>query len=112
MKRKHMPDRYETVRQGVKVGGRTLYVDVGRDADGVIRSVFLDAYKTGTVQRALLEVISVLLSISLQYDIPLTKLTRKLRGTKFDPAGIVVGGNKIRFASSPLDFVGKYLEEA
>ena len=107
-----MPNRYECVRQGVKVGGRTLYVDVGRDGDGIVRSVFLDAYKTGTVQRALLEVVSVLLSIGLQYDIPLTKITRKLRGTKFEPAGIVVGDNKVRFASSPLDYVAKHLEEA
>lgn len=112
MKRKHMPNRYEITRQGVKLGGRALYVEVGRDRDGVIRSLFLDTYKTGTEQRALVEVIARLLSIALQYDVPLAKLTKLVRGTKFKPAGIVVGDNKVRFASSPLDYVAKHLEEA
>ena len=112
MKRKHMPNRYETVRQGVKVGGRTLYVDVGRDNDGVIRSLFIDTYKTGTEQRALIEVVSRLISLGLQYDVPLDKVTHMLRGTKFKPAGVVQGDSKVRFASSPLDYVGKYLEDA
>ena len=112
MKRKRMPARYETTRQGVKLGGRALYVDVGRDSDGVVRSIFLDTYKTGTEQRALVEVIARLLSIALQYDVPLAKLTKLVRGTKFKPAGIVVGDSKVRFASSPLDYVAKHLEEA
>ena len=111
MKRKHMPNRYECVRQGVKVGGRTLYVDVGRDTDHVIRSLFVDAYKTGTEQRALIEVISKVISIALQYDVPLGKLVRAIKGTKFKPAGIVQGDRKVRFASSPLDYVAKHLTE-
>ena len=106
-----MPNRYECTRQGVKVGGRTLYVDVGRDTDNQVRVLFIDTCKTGTEQRALMEVVSRLISLGLQYDVPLDKITRMLRGTKFKPAGIVVGSNKIRFASSPLDFVGKYLDD-
>ena len=107
-----MPDRYETTRQGVKVGGRTVYVDIGRDSDGVIRSLFIDTYKTGTEQRALMEVVARLISLGLQYDVPLDKVTKLIRGTKFKPSGIVVGDNKVRFATSPLDYVAKHLEEA
>ena len=106
-----MPDRYETTRQGVKVGGRTLYVDVGRDTDNQVRVLFIDTYKTGTEQRALMEVVSRLISLGLQYDVPLDKITRMLKGTKFKPAGIVVGDSKVRFASSPLDYVAKHLGE-
>lgn len=109
MTRKPMPDRYETVRQGVKVGGRTLYVDIGRDRDGAVRSVFIDTYKTGTEQRALMEVVSRLISLGLQYDVPLDKVVRLIRGTKFKPSGIVVGDPRVRFASSPLDYVAKHL---
>src|SRR3990167_514770 len=112
MKRKHMPARYETVRQGVKIGWRTLYVDVGRDADNAVRVLFIDTYKTGTEQRALMEVISRMISLGLQYDVPLEKITHMLRGTKFKPAGVVQGDSKIRFASSPLDYVAKHLEDA
>ena len=107
-----MPNRYDCIRQAVKVGGRTLYVDVGRDSEGVIRSLFVDTYKTGTEQRALVEVVSKVISIALQYDVPLGKLSRAIRGTKFKPAGIVVGDNKVRFASSPLDYVAKHLEDS
>ena len=106
-----MPDRYETARQGVKIGGRTLYVDVGKDDTGVIRVLFIDTYKTGTEQRALMEVVSRLMSVGLQYGVPLVKITKLIRGTKFKPAGIVVGDNKVRFASSPLDYVAKHLTE-
>lgn len=111
MKRHRMPDRYETTRQGVKIGGRTLYVDVGKDSDGVMRVLFIDTYKTGTEQRALMEVVSRMISLGLQYDVPLEKITHMLRGTKFKPAGIVQGDSKVRFASSPLDYVAKHLTE-
>ena len=110
MKRKGMPARYETVRQGVKVGGHSLYVDVGRDSEGIVRAIFIDAYKTGTEQRAIMEVVSRLISLGLQYDLPLDKVVKLIRGTKFKPAGIVQGDSRVRFASSPLDFVAKYLE--
>ena len=111
MKRHRLANRYETVRQGIKLGGRTLYVDVGRDTDNIVRSVFIDTYKTGTESRALVEVIARLISLGLQYDVPLEKVCKLLRGTKFKPAGIVVGDPKVRFASSPLDYLAKHLGE-
>src|SRR3990167_8385888 len=111
MKRHRLANRYETVRQGIKVGGRTLYVDVGRDTDNVVRSVFIDTYKTGTESRALVEVIARLISLGLQYDVPLEKIIELLRGTKFKPAGIVVGDSRVRLASSPLDYLVKHLED-
>ena len=112
MKRHRLTNRYETTRQGVKIGGRTLYVDVARDSDGSVRSVFIDTYKTGTEQRALIEVIARLISLGLQYDVPLDKVVKLMRGTKFKPAGVVVGDPDIHFASSPLDFIAKHLEDA
>lgn len=111
MTRKKMPARYDVVRQRVKLGGRTIYVDIGRDAEGVIRSLFVDAYKTGTEPRALMEVISRAVSLLLQYDVPLATVAKLLRGTKFSPAGSVDKDPKVHFASSPLDYVAKHLTE-
>ena len=109
MKRHRLPDRYETTRQGIKLGGRTLYVDVGRDTDNVVRSVFVDFGKTGTDARAWSQVFFMAVSIGLQYGVPLAKYLKLMRGTQFPPKGIVVGDSKVRFASSPLDYLAKHL---
>lgn len=105
-----MPDRYNTTRQHVKIAGKTLYVDIGCDKDGVPRSLFIDVAKTGEELRALLEFSAVMTSLALQGGINLDTVIRAMRDTKFKPQGPVVGDDKVRFASSPLDYVGKHLE--
>lgn len=110
MKRYPMPNRYDTVRQHAKIAGKTLYVDIGVDKDGVPRSVFLDIAKTGEELRALLEFAAMMSSLALQGGTNLDTVIRAMKGTKFKPQGPVTGDEKVHFASSPLDYVGKHLE--
>lgn len=111
-----MPARYETTRRGAKVGGQTIYLEVGKDDDGTTRSVFVDFGKTGTDARAWSQVFFMAVSIGLQHGVPIKKYVKLMRGTKFPPHGIVtVNGKvdtKVKFASSPLDYIAKHLEES
>jgi ribonucleoside-diphosphate reductase alpha chain len=57
----------------------------------------------------LYDVIARLVSLSLQYGAPISKVGDLLLNTKFEPAGAVQGHESIRFCSSLVDLVGKHL---
>lgn len=107
-----LPARRETIRQAVKIAGHTLYLDVGlyphrkRERVG---EVFIVVRRTGEHERALLDTIARMISLGLQHHVPLARYVTMLVGTRFAPAGPVVGDARIKFCTSPLDYVGRYL---
>lgn len=109
MKRKPMPNRRETIRQRVTIGGKRLFVDVGLYKEGNVGEVFISVEKTGSDLRATMDVVARLVSVGLQSGIKLERYITMLHNTRFAPAGVVVGDSRIKFASSPLDYVARYL---
>ena len=109
MKRKHMPNRRETIRQRVTIGGKRLFVDVGLYKEGDVGEIFLAIERTGSDLRATMDVVARLVSVGLQSGVKLERYIDMLHNTRFAPAGVVTGDKRIKFASSPLDYVARYL---
>ena len=109
MKRKSMPNRRETVRQRVTIGGKRLFLDVGLYREGTVGEIFVTIEKTGSDLRATMDVVARLVSVGLQCGIKMERFIKMLHNTRFAPAGIVTGDKRIKFASSPLDYVARYL---
>lgn len=109
MKRKLMPNRRETIRQRVTIAGKRLFVDVGLYKEGTVGEIFLSVEKTGSDLRSTMDVVARLVSVGLQSGILLERFINMLHNTRFAPAGIVTGDKRIKFASSPLDYVARYL---
>ena len=109
MKRKPMPNRRETVRQRVTLAGQRLFLDVGLYKDGTVGEVFISVGRTGSDLRATMDVVARLVSVGLQSGIKLERFITMLHNTRFAPAGVVMGGQRIKFASSPLDYVARHL---
>ena len=109
MKRKHMPNRRETIRQRVTIAGKRLFVDVGLYKEGTVGEVFISVEKTGSDLRATMDVVARLVSVGLQSGVKLERYIDMLHNTRFAPAGVVTGDKRIKFASSPLDYVARYL---
>ena len=109
MKRKHMPNRRETIRQRVTIAGKRLFVDVGLYKEGTVGEIFISVEKTGSDLRSTMDVVARLVSVGLQSGVKLERYITMLHNTRFAPAGVVVGDKRIKFASSPLDYVARYL---
>lgn len=109
--RRQLPPRRPVLRQRVKIAGQNLYLDIGftdihvRDP----REIFIVVQKTGGELRALMDVTARMISVGLQHGVPLSRYIDLLVGTRFNPAGPVVGDERIKFCSSPLDYVARHL---
>lgn len=107
--RRELPSRHEHVTQKVRVPARTLYITVHRDPNPAELLLRMKGEGCTVEVVALYDVIARLASLALQYRAPLEKVGDMLQGTKFEPAGPVQGDPRIKFTSSPLNYVGRHL---
>ena len=86
-----------------------VYATVGLFPDGRPGELFLVAKKTGTLVRGLCHVLAIIISVALQYGVPLETIIGKLKGVGFEPAGLT-GNKDIPMVRSIADYVGRWLE--
>lgn len=103
-----------SVRHRVDIAGQEMYIHASPFSGGSIESgdigeVFLDIAKEGSTTSGMFDCFAIMLSLGLQYGIPLDKVIEKFKGTRFDPQGITDDPN-IRFTSSPIDYLVRWLE--
>lgn len=86
------------------VGGFEGYITMNDFPDGRPGEIFLHGIgKDGTLATGLMDLVAVLISIALQYGVPLHQITKFMVGMDFEP--------KDEQYSSIPDFLGRYLEE-
>lgn len=108
VRRKLPAKRHGFVREAI-VGGHKVFLRTGEYEDGSIGEIFIDMYKEGASFKGLLNCFAVLASKSLQYGMPLEELVDSFTFTRFEPAGVVIGHEAIRNATSILDYVFRVL---
>lgn len=86
-----------------------LYFTAGTYDDGRLAEVFVRADKTGSLASGTLDAAATMISLMLQYGIPLEVITSKLRHTRFGPGGFT-GDVEFPSCSSPLDLLAQWLE--
>ena len=64
--------------------------------------------KEGSTVRGLMDTVATLVSICLQYGVPLEDLVRKFEYVKFEPQGMT-NTDGIRFAHSIIDYIFRWL---
>ncbi len=106
--RKRMPADRQSLTHKFEVGGMEGYLIVGLYEDGSPGELFLEVSRQGSTLNGFMDSFATSVSIALQYGIPLKVLVRKFMHSKFEPAGITKN-KQIRFASSILDYVSRYL---
>jgi hypothetical protein len=114
MTRKRLPAKRKVTRIKSKIGGMRIYVDMGEYPDGTLGEVFVTTAKAGSVMRGMLDSWSRMLSVGLQYGVPLHKVISMDRNFEFDPRGdyVDIDDEKvIRTCSSIMDFVVQVLEK-
>src|SRR5690606_38334201 len=107
--REKMPDRRKGYTQKAVVGGHKVYLHTGEYADGRIGEIFIDMHKEGAAFRAMMNSFAISISVGLHYGVPLDEYVDAVTFTRFEPAGMVLGNDRIKNATSILDYVFREL---
>jgi ribonucleoside-diphosphate reductase alpha chain len=107
--RRRLPDRRKGYIQKAVIGGHKIYLHTGEYDDGELGEIFIDMHKEGAAFRSLMNNFAIALSIGLQYGVPLDEFVDAFVFTRFDPAGPVSGNDRVRQATSILDYVFREL---
>ncbi len=104
-----MPDRRTGYTQKAVVGNHKVYLHTGEYADGRLGEIFIDMHKEGAAFRAMMNNFAIAISLGLQYGVPLEEYVEAFTFTRFEPAGFVQGNERIKNATSILDYVFREL---
>ena len=87
--RERLPNRRDGDTQKARVGGQKIYLRTGDYADGRLGEIFIDMHK--------------------EDGVPLEEFVDAFTATRFEPAGKVEGNEKIKRATSILDYIFREL---
>jgi ribonucleoside-diphosphate reductase alpha chain len=107
--RRRLPSKRHGITQEAKVGGNKVFLRTGEYNDGSLGEIFIDMHKEGAALRSVMNCFAMLVSIALQYGVPLEVLVEQFVFTRFEPQGPVQGHDRVKFATSVIDYVFRAL---
>ncbi|GHE74926.1 ribonucleotide-diphosphate reductase subunit alpha [Camelimonas fluminis] len=107
--REKLPERRRGYTQKATVGGHKVYVRTGEYSDGRLGEIFIDMHKEGAAFRAMMNNFAIAISLGLQYGVPLEEFVEAFTFTRFDPSGFIQGNERLKNATSILDYVFREL---
>ncbi|MCO4773593.1 MAG: vitamin B12-dependent ribonucleotide reductase [Deltaproteobacteria bacterium] len=108
-KRRRLPDRRRGYTQKAVVGGHKVFLRTGEYEDGMLGEIFVDMHKEGAAFRSLMNCFAIAVSVGLQHGVPLEKFVELFVFSRFEPSGIVQGNDRIKMATSVIDYVFREL---
>jgi ribonucleoside-diphosphate reductase alpha chain len=106
--RRRLPDTRRAVTHKFDVAGHEGYITVGLYADESPGEVFITMAKEGSTIGGLMDTIATLVSVSLQYGVPVDSLVRKFEHVRFEPSGMT-RNTEIPIAKSLVDYIFRWL---
>ena len=108
-KRRRLPDRRTGYTQKAKINGQSVYIRTGEYDNGQLGEIFIDMHREGAAFRSLLNCFAISISLGLQHGVPLEEFIDAFVFTRFEPSGIVTGNEKIKMATSVIDYIFREL---
>ena len=106
--RRKLPDTRQSLTHKFSLGGTEGYITVGKFEDGKPGEVFIQMAKAGSTINGLMDTVGTLVSLCLQYGVPLETLVKKFSHVRFEPEGMTKNPH-IPFAKSVIDYVAREL---
>jgi ribonucleoside-diphosphate reductase alpha chain len=106
--RKRLPTERQAVVHKFTISGHEGYITVGLYEDGSPGEIFLKMAKEGSTVSGLMDSFATVVSMSLQYGVPLKALVDKFAHSRFEPQGFT-GNPEIPIAKSVMDYVFRWL---
>jgi ribonucleoside-diphosphate reductase alpha chain len=108
-RRHRLPQRRTGYTQKASVGGHKVYIRTGEYEDGSVGEIFLDMHREGAAFRSLMNCFAIAVSLGLQYGVPLEEYVDAFVFTRFEPSGMVGGHDRIKMATSVIDYIFREL---
>ncbi|GAB3915421.1 vitamin B12-dependent ribonucleotide reductase [Mucilaginibacter boryungensis] len=109
VQKKSLPAKRRGFTQKASIDGQTVFVRTGEYEDGTLGEIFVDMHKEGATFRSLMNCFAIAVSVGLQYGVPLEEYVEKFTFTRFEPAGMVMGHDNIKSATSIIDYIFRML---
>lgn len=107
--RERLPDDRMAGVHKFSISGHDGYMTLGYYPDGRLGEVFVNMAKQGSTLNGLMDAWATMVSLGIQYGIPLDSIIDKFKHTTFEPSGFT-GNPDVRMTSSILDYVVRVLE--
>jgi len=106
--RRRLPDTRASITHKFDIAGHEGYITVGLFDDHTPGEVFITMAKQGSTVGGLMDTIATLVSLNLQYGVPVDAIVRKFEHMRFEPSGMTTNSD-IPFAKSPIDYLVRWL---
>jgi len=106
--RHRLPDTRKAITHKFDIAGHEGYITVGLFEDGAPGELFITMAKEGSTIGGLMDTIGTLVSLSLQYGVPLETLVNKFAHQRFEPSGFTKNPD-IPIAKSISDYLFRWL---
>ncbi|MEO6808628.1 MAG: vitamin B12-dependent ribonucleotide reductase [Isosphaeraceae bacterium] len=106
--RMRLPDTRQSMTHKFDIQGHEGYLTVGFFDDGRPGELFITMAKEGSTVGGLMDVVGTLVSMGLQYGVPLDVFVKKFVHSRFEPAGFTKNPD-IPIAKSITDYIFRWL---
>lgn len=106
--RRKLPDTRESITHKFSIAGSEGYITVGKFEDGKPGEAFIQMAKAGSTINGLMDTVGTLISLCLQYGVPLETLVKKFSHVRFEPEGMTKNPH-VPFAKSVVDYLARML---
>jgi len=106
--RHRLPDTRRAITHKFDIAGHEGYITVGLFEDGTPGELFIIMAKEGSTIGGLMDTIGTLVSLALQYGVPLETLVNKFAHQRFEPSGFTKNPD-IPIAKSISDYLFRWL---
>jgi ribonucleoside-diphosphate reductase alpha chain len=107
-RRERLPETRQSLTHKFDIQGHEGYVTVGFFADGRPGELFITMAKEGSTIGGLMDTIGTLVSMGLQYGVPLDVFVNKFAHSRFEPSGFTKNP-EIPIAKSVTDYIFRWL---
>ena len=107
-RRERLPDTRRSMTHKFDIQGHEGYLTVGFFDDGRPGELFITMAKEGSTVGGLMDVIGTLVSMGLQYGVPLDVFVNKFAHSRFEPSGFTKNPD-IPIAKSITDYIFRWL---
>ena len=108
--RRRLAKQRTSITRKVKIGGHKMFLTVGLYDDGKPGELFIVMNQQGSFAAGMADSFAKMVSIGLQYGVPIETMVSQLRHMRFQPMGFT-GDSDIANASSISDFIAQWFDK-
>jgi ribonucleoside-diphosphate reductase alpha chain len=106
--RRKLPDERASITHKFDIQGHEGYITVGMFDDGSPGEIFVKMAKEGSTLSGMVDSFAIMVSLALQYGVPLEAMVGKFAHVRFEPSGYT-SNKEIPIAKSIVDYIFRWL---